>query len=172
MKRRRYAPRLSLFLFSSSFVSRQAVRCSIEKGAASIEKGSLEVPFHLLFSSHDLGGQLGPALKPLILFGNLSVLGIDLRPTRGRRRVRRMCIRKVYTTKRDNVSIKLPCNSPREIMYRGHDTRDDKSRRISRAHCPPFDEYLYPSALRMITPLFLFYLYYIRTRALFSWEKD
>ncbi|CAD1473478.1 unnamed protein product, partial [Heterotrigona itama] len=35
-------------------------------------------------------GQLGPASKPLILSGNLSIAGIDLRPTRVDRRVRRM----------------------------------------------------------------------------------
>lgn len=52
--------------------------------------------------------QLGPALMPLIPFGNLSVPGIDLRPTRGSK-VRRMASRKGHK-KRGDVSIKLPYN--------------------------------------------------------------
>jgi len=74
-------------------------------------------------------GQLGPALKPLIPFGNLSVPGIDLRPTRGSK-VRRMAACRDHK-KRGDVSIKLPYNSPENYVRRPRDTWRDKSRPVS-----------------------------------------
>ncbi|KAM0732800.1 hypothetical protein ACS0PU_000961 [Formica fusca] len=72
-------------------------------------------------------GQLGPALKPLIPFGNLSVPGIDLRPTRGSK-VRRMAPCRA----REEVTCQLSYPTiHRKIMYGGHDTWHDKSRPVS-----------------------------------------
>lgn len=61
-------------------------------------------------------GQLGPALKPLIPFGNLSIPGIDLKPTRVDRRQDGWL--SVDHEKRGDVSIKLPYNSPENYVRR------------------------------------------------------
>ena len=87
-------------------------------------------------------GQLGPASKPLILSGNLSVAGIDLRPTRVDRRVRRMVAH--VARKRDDVSIKLPYNPAESYMQKARlrgKINHDKCR-LERARS---DDYLCPS---------------------------
>lgn len=62
-------------------------------------------------------GQLGPALKPLIPFSNLSIPGIDLRPTRGSK-VRRMAL----CRPQEEVTCQLSYPTiHQKIMYRGHD---------------------------------------------------